>query len=91
MNLVIPWESLLEVIKPHYPNARSGRKAMHLESMLRIYFLQHWYALSGPGAEESLYDMESMRRFAGFELIEDAINPEALYIGFSLNIFVRSH
>ena len=28
--------------------------------MLRIYFLQQWYYLSDPGAEEALYDMHSM-------------------------------
>jgi IS5 family transposase len=29
---------------------------MPLETMLRIYFLQNWYALSDPMAEETLYD-----------------------------------
>ena len=36
--------------------------------MLRIYFLQQWYGLSDPGMEDSLYDVESMRRFAGVDL-----------------------
>ena len=82
MDQVVPWSSLLEVIKPHYPNARKGRKAMPLESMLRIYFLQQWYKLSDPGAEESLYDIESMRRFAGLELVEDAIPDETTILNF---------
>jgi len=30
--------------------------------MLRIYFLQHWFSLSDPGAEAALYD--SPRRSA---------------------------
>mgnify|MGYP001828220078 CR=1 FL=1 len=29
------------------------------------YFLQQWYQLSDPGAEEALYDIQSMRAFAG--------------------------
>jgi hypothetical protein len=29
---------------------------MALETMLRVYFLQNWYALSDPMAEETLYD-----------------------------------
>jgi len=29
---------------------------MPLETMLRVYFLQNWYALSDPMAEEALYD-----------------------------------
>ena len=42
--------------------------------MLRIYFMQQWYNLSDPGMEDSLYDVESMRRFAGVGL--DAIPAE---------------
>ena len=42
--------------------------------MLRIYFMQQWYGLSDPGMEDSLYDVESMRRFAGVGL--DAIPDE---------------
>ena len=38
------------------------------EVMLRIYFMQQWYALSDPAMEDSLYDVESMRRFAGVDL-----------------------
>ena len=41
---------------------------MPLETMLRVHFLQNWYALSDPMAEEMLYDSEAMRRFAGIEL-----------------------
>lgn len=49
---------------------------MPLETMLRIYFLQIWYALSDPMAEETLYDIETMRRFAGIELGCDRIPDE---------------
>lgn len=34
-----------------------------LERMLRIHFLQQWYALSDPAIEEALYDSSAMRRF----------------------------
>jgi IS5 family transposase len=37
-----------------------------LASMLRIYFLQQWFALSDRQMEDGLYDIESLRRFAGF-------------------------
>lgn len=46
---------------------------MPLETVLRVYFLQNWYALSDPMAEETLYDSEAMRRFAGIELGDDRI------------------
>ena len=41
--------------------------------MLRIYFMQQWYALSDPAMEDALYEIESMRRFAGLELSETTI------------------
>ena len=44
--------------------------------MLRVYFLQNWYVLSDPAAEEMLYDSEAMRRFAGIDLGDDRI-PDA--------------
>lgn len=44
-----------------------------MEAMLQIYFLQQWYVLSDPAAEEALYDIESMRDFAGLELVVDAL------------------
>jgi IS5 family transposase len=36
--------------------------------MLRIYFLQHWFDLSDPAAEEALYDSSAMRAFVGIDL-----------------------
>ncbi len=38
------------------------------EIMLRIYFMQQWYGLSAPAMEDSLYDIESMRRFTGVDI-----------------------
>jgi IS5 family transposase len=73
MDAIIPWEQLLTVIEPHYPKAGNGRPPLGLEKMLRIYFLQIWFNLSDPGAEEALYDSESMRRFAKIELAVDKV------------------
>jgi len=55
---------------------------MPLETMLRVYFLQNWYALSDPMAEETLYDSEAMRRFAGIELGDDRIPDETTILNF---------
>ena len=70
MEVVVPWGRLLGLIAPQYPKSgpKGGRPPMPLEVMLRVYFLQNWYALSDPMAEETLYDSEAMRRFAGIEL-----------------------
>ena len=44
--------------------------------MLRIHFLQSWFKLSDPGAEEALYDIESMRRFVGIDPGNDPVPDE---------------
>jgi transposase, IS5 family len=64
MDAVIPWQRLMALIEPHYPKAGNGRQPLGLEMMLRIYFLQQWFNLSEPAAEDAIYDSESMRRFA---------------------------
>ena len=64
MDAVIPWKRLVGLIEPHYPKAGNGRPPQPLETMLRIHFLQHFFNLSDPGAEDALYDSVSMRRFA---------------------------
>lgn len=76
MEQVVPWERLERLIASCYPKIGKGRPPKGLKVMLRIYCLQQWYGLSDPGVEEALYDMESMRRFAGLELGEDAIPDE---------------
>ena len=83
MDAVIPWERLLGLIEPHY-HARSGkgRKPHDLEQMLRIYFLQQWFNLSDPQAEDSIYDSESMRRFARVELGDDKVPDESTILRF---------
>jgi len=83
MEIAVPWQALLAVIELHYPKAgRKGRQPMPLEAMLRIYFMQQWYSMSDPGMEDALYEIESMRRFAGLELVEDAIPDETTILNF---------
>jgi IS5 family transposase len=82
MNAVVPWERLLTLIAPHYPRGVGGRSPMPLERMLRIYFMQQWFNQSDPGMEDALYDSESMRRFAGIELTEDAVPDETTILHF---------
>ena len=82
MNQVVPWASILALIEPHYPRAGNGTQPMPMERMLRIYFMQQWFNLSDPAMEDALYDSESMRRFAGIELIEDAVPDESTILRF---------
>lgn len=82
MDAVIPWASILALIEPYYPKAGNGTQPMPMERMLRIYFMQQWFNLSDPGMEDTLYDSESMRRFAGIELMDDAIPDETTILRF---------
>jgi IS5 family transposase len=76
MERIIPWAELCALIAPKYPKAGDGRPPKDLEMMLRIYFLQQWFNLSDPAAEESLYDSVSMRRFARIDLGESPVPDE---------------
>jgi IS5 family transposase len=68
MDRVIPWQEMAPVIEPFYPRPKgAGRRPIGIERMLRIHFLQHWFNLSDPAAEESLYDSRAMRRFVGID------------------------
>ena len=82
MDAVIPWKRLIALIEPHYPKRGRGRQPHDLERMLRIYFLQQWFNLSDPQAEEAIYDSESMRRFARVELGEDVVPDESTILRF---------
>jgi len=82
MDAVIPWATLFALIEPHYPKAGRGRQPLGLEKMLRIYFLQQWFNLSDPQAEDAIYDSESMRRFARVELGEDIVPDETTILRF---------
>ena len=82
MDAVIPWARLLRLIEPHYPKAGNGRQPLGLEKMLRIYFLQQWFNLSDPQAEDAIYDSESMRRFARVELGDEVVPDETTILRF---------
>ena len=68
MDEVLPWADLLQPIVRKYPKPGQGRRPIPAATMLRIYFMQQWYGLSDPAMEDSLYDVVSMRRFAGVGL-----------------------
>src|SRR3990172_9331466 len=82
MDAVIPWAQLIALIAPYYPKAGQGRQPLGLEKMLRIYFLQQWFNLSDPQAEDAIYDSESMRRFAKVELGDDVVPDETTILRF---------
>ena len=68
MDVVMPWSELLALVAPYYSTGETGRKPVGLEIMLRVYFLQQWFSLSGPAAEDALYESAVLRRFANIDL-----------------------
>jgi IS5 family transposase len=50
--------------------------------MLRLHFLQHWFNLSDPAAEEALYDSISMRHFVGIDLGRERVPDETTILNF---------
>ena len=76
MEEVVPWERLVEVIRPHYPGGERGRRPIGIERMLRIYFLQQWHGLADAALEDTIYDSQAMGTFAGIDLSVESV-PEA--------------
>ena len=50
------------------PPAALAAHRIRISSMLRIHVMQVIYNLSDPAMEDALYEIESMRRFAGIRL-----------------------
>ena len=72
METIIPWKELCGAIEPYYPNPQgAGRRPIGIDRMLRIYFLQHWFNMSDPAAEEAIYDSRAMRQLVGIDLGEE--------------------
>jgi len=90
MDRIIPWAELCELIAPAYPVACNGRPPRALEMMLRIYFLQQWFNLADPAAEEALYDSVSMHRFIGLDLGQERAPNETIICRFR-DLLERNH
>ena len=67
---------------PLYPKGERGRPPVPLERMLRIHFLQQWYALADLAMEEALYDSQALRGFAGIDLAVDTVPDETTILNF---------
>ena len=76
METLLPWTQLLAVIEPFYPKGERGRPPVGLERMLRVYFLQQWYALADEALEDALYDSQALRGFARIDLAAEGV-PDA--------------
>lgn len=79
MAAVVPWGLLKALIEPRYPklDPQGDRRPFPLPTMLHSYCIQQCYSLFDPDAEDALYDIRSMRAFAGLVLGRDAVSDEA--------------
>src|SRR5450755_3499810 len=82
MEEVIPWTQLLAVIEPFYPQGKRGRPPIGLERMLRVYFLQQWYALADEALEDALYDSHALQSFARIDLAAEGVPDAATLLNF---------
>ena len=80
MEQLVPWTQLIEALeRQYYPKSRhggAGRPPVGLERMLRMYFLQQWYALADEALEDALYDSQALRAFVGIDLSRESV-PDA--------------
>ena len=72
MEQVVPWAELQGLVEPHYPKGENGRPPVGLSIMLRVYFLQQWFNLSDPGAEDKPHQIFH-HSFAIFEFEKPVI------------------
>jgi IS5 family transposase len=82
MNQVVPWSRLIALIEPHYPKPGNGRRPISLQTMLRIHFMQQWFAYSDPAMEEALHDIPILRDFADLDATIEAIPDESTILNF---------
>ncbi len=83
MEKTVPWNDLLAVIEPYYPTSgRRGRQPMPLSAMFRIHCMQNWFSFSDRQMEDALYEIESVRRFAGFNSVAKNLPDETTILNF---------
>lgn len=83
MESAVPWIELVALIEPYYPKSgKQGRQPKDLESMFRIHCMQQWFSYSDRQMEDALYEIESIRRFAKFTSVLDALPDETTILKF---------
>ena len=82
MDRIIPWQQMLDVMRPHYYDNAVGRPAKDMKLMLKIYFLQQWNDLSDPAMEEAIYDRCSFQKFLQIDLLSDTVPDETTILNF---------
>ena len=84
MGSAVPWSVLEAVDRAALSEGGSSRRPSSVSDRRDVAHLrlQQWYNLSDPGAEEALYDIQSMRAFCNLELGRDPIPDETTILNF---------
>jgi IS5 family transposase len=82
MEEIIPWEKLVQTIKPYYFKGNRGRPPRGIEIMLRMYLLQIWFNLADEAVEENIYDSYAMRRFMKLDFYQEDVPDATTLLGF---------
>jgi IS5 family transposase len=90
MNCVVPWVDLVAMIEPIYPKAEGPRHPpVGVDRMLRLHYLQQWFNLSDPAAEEALYDSRAMWPFVDIDLGREPVPDETTICEFRVLLEAR--
>jgi len=68
MEQLAPWGELLAFVESRDLPTASSQSQVSPSMLLRIWFLQQWFSLSDPGAEDALYESPVLRSFVGVDL-----------------------
>ncbi len=82
MDLIIPWEEWIRMIRPYYPAGKKGRPPKNLETMLRMYLIQEWYHLSASGTEDAVNDSYSLRSFMHLDFLNEQVPDSTTLLHF---------
>lgn len=79
MQQVIPWNTFVSIVEPHWVNQKIGRKRVDALLLLKIYFLQQWYALSDEWVEDEIWWQLPFQKFLDLNLTSASV-PDATTI-----------
>ncbi len=77
MDEILPWDKWCEMLAPHYPDGKKGRKPHPLDHMLKMYLIRTWFGLSDTAAEEAIYDSYAMKSFLNLDFSSTEQVPDA--------------
>ena len=69
MNAIISWDTFCSLIELYYFHNKTGRPAIGIEPMLRMYLLQVWFGLSDEWTEDSVLGSRAMRNCKGIKFL----------------------